>query len=214
MLRIGRALLLLVMAIPAGGYPVPASLSPTWELNIKFQDIRRIKISLPGEPTRTYWYMIYTVTNTSERDVMFNPELTLVTDDLDVYRAQFDVPPEMFDAIKEQYKNTYPWLEHPRDMIGKVRPGKDNARDSVAIWPDFSPRTSQFDVYVSGLSGEVAAVPNPLYVAGGADPNKGPKEFVLRKTLQIKYTLPGDAASRERVMPIRSGQPAMDWVMR
>lgn len=266
-------LLSLLISVPALAYPKPSLGPVSWELKFQFQDIQRINIVVPGEPARAYWYMIYTITNDidNDRDVMFYPEFSLVTDELKVFQAGLGVPPEVFQAIKRRYKNTYPWLEHPRDLIGKIRRGQDNARDSVAIWPDFDPRTSKFAVFVAGLSGEQVTVGNPLSamaveikpmpkargkielkkkpktaarkkkllarlfgrsksggsvavakpaktapkqvpVAGAA--GRQPKEFVLRKTLRIQYTLPADPASRDRVHPIRSGRPPVTWVMR
>jgi hypothetical protein len=158
--------------------------------------------------------MIYTVTNNTGRDVGFYPEFTLVTDNLQVLPAMVNVEPEVFSAIKNEYKTTYPWLEHPSKVIGKLLQGKDNARDSVVIWPDFNEKATTIDVYIGGLAGECTSVPNPLYVEGKSDPKKVPPCFVVRKTLQIQYALPTDPANRTRVSPSRKGPSAVEWVMR
>jgi len=196
------------------GFPKPSPVPVDWELNFKFQDLKRIRVSVPGQRERIYWYMVYTVTNNSGQDVVFHPEFTLVTNTLAVLPAMVDVEPEVFSAIKREYKATYPWLEHPSKVIGKLLQGKDNARDSVAIWPDFDRKATTIDVFVGGLGGEIVAVPNPLFVGGKSNPQKVPPEFVLRKTLQIHYALPTDPASRNMTSPSRLGQNAVEWVMR
>ena len=214
MYRTGLAVIWLLVGSTAWGYPKPAVVPSSWELQFDFQSVRRIKIDLPGQGAKTYWYMIYTVTNETGQDVVFHADFTLVTDDLRVMHAGVDVPPAVFKAIKQEYRNTYPWLEHPRDLVGKLGQGKDNARDSVAIWPDFSPYTSQFTIFVSGLSGEAVEVPNPIFVPGTSDPTQVPAKFVLRKTLRIQYRVPTDATRRNLVEASPQGRPAMDWVMR
>jgi len=212
---IGLALATIVVGTGISfGFPKPSPVPMDWELNFKFQDLKRIKITVPGQKERTYWYMIYSVTNNTGQDVMFYPEITLVTDDLKVIPGMVDVDPEVFNAIKKQYKATYPWLEHPSKVIGKLLQGKDNTRDSVVIWPDFDVKASSIDVFVGGLSGEMLSVPNPMFVAGKSDPNKVPEVFVLRKTLVIHFALPTDPANRERINPSRKGQEPVEWVMR
>ncbi len=93
----------------------------------------------------------------------------------------------------------------------------------MAVFREMDVRVSRFTIYVSGLSGERMTKRNPLYVAARAGSGKkaaagtgdageeNPKYFVLRKTLALPYTLPGDARTR------RSATPAlgrMTWVMR
>jgi len=212
---IGLALATIVVGTGISfGFPKPSPVPMDWELNFKFQDLKRIKVTVPGQKERTYWYMIYSVTNNTGQDVMFYPEFTLVTDKLQVVPGMVDVEPEVFNAIKKQYKATYPWLEHPSKVIGKLLQGKDNTRDSVMIWPDFDVKASSVDVFIGGLSGEMLSVPNPTFVAGKSDPNKVPEVFVLRKTLVIHFALPTDPANRERISPSRKGQEPVEWVMR
>ncbi len=207
-------LLVAIFASSVLAVPKPSPVPVSWQLDIKFQDIKRIRVNIPGEGEKTFWYMIYTITNNTGRDITFNPEFALVTDTFEVIPAQIHVAPEVFTAIKNKYKATYPWLENPLKIIGKILQGKDNARDSVAIWPDFDPKASRFDIYIGGLSGEIIAVPNPLFVKGKSDPKKVPPYFVLQKTMTIHYTLPTDPANRERAQAIRTGQPDIEWVMR
>jgi hypothetical protein len=211
---ISFALFLAMFAGTSMGVPKPSPVPVDWELDIKFQDLNRITVTIPGEKPKMYWYMVYTVTNNTGQDVVFHPEFSLVTDTLEVLKAMVDVDPEVITAIKNEYKQTYPWLEHPSKVIGKLLQGKDNARDSVAVWPDFDPKARNISIFVGGLAGEIMAVPNPLFVKGKSDPLKEPKVFVLRKTLEINYSLPTDTKNRSRTLPFRITTTLFDWVMR
>ncbi len=204
---------LLVISSSVMGFPKPAPVPLAWELDFQFENIKRIKVDLPGDGIKTYWYLIYTAQNETGRDVVFHPEITLVTDSFKALPSGVNVPPEVFKAIKGRHRNVYPWLEHPRELVGKLRQGEDNARDSVAIWPDFNPLTVGFDVLVSGLSGEAVEVANPLFTKG-ADPKKVKPKFVLRKTFRMKFRLPTDPSRREKVEAELGGRPAFDWIMR
>ncbi len=212
MRRLIVGVLVMLMSVPVLGYPKPNPVPLSWQLDFRFENIRRIDVELPGEGVQTFWYMIYTVTNNSDQDVVFHPEFTIVTDDLDVVKAGVDVPPEVYKKIRKQYENTYPWLEHPREIVGRIGQGRDNARDSVAIWCDFGALTTEFTVFVGGLSGEAVEVPNPAY--DGKKGSQAQEYFVLRKTRRIRYTLPAAPAKRDEGSAKLSGHPAVDWVMR
>jgi len=205
--------------------PKAAATSQAWQLEFRFEDPKRLVVRLPGEDKpRVYWYMLYKVINNSGRDVQFLPTFEIVTDTLKVVRAEPGVDPTIFKAIKRMYAKTRPLLLEPLDAVGKLLQGEDNAKESVAIWPDFSPRSGRFSVFIAGLSGQTVAVANPSY-----DPTRpeyevrklpngqqlkilvNPRRFVLRKTLRIPYTLPGDRQTRHEATCVR-GQ--VEWLMR
>ncbi len=192
-------------------FPIPHPVPQSWELDFKYQPLKRITVNIPGEGQKTFWYMIYTITNNTNETIYFKPRFTIVTDKLDIIQAQINVDPIVFKKIKKLYKPTYPWLEHPVKIIGKILQGKDNARDSVAIWPDFGPNIKTFDLYIAGLSGEAVKIPNPLYIKGKSNPKKTPAFFVLRKTLKIHYIIPTDPKSKSRINAIKK---STEWVMR
>ena len=55
---------------PVGTGPEPSPNPISWELQLKFLDPQRIKVQLPGQSRpEIYWYMVYTVTNTTDRTV-------------------------------------------------------------------------------------------------------------------------------------------------
>lgn len=204
-----------------GTGPEPAPRRVSWELDFKFHDPQRIEVRLPdrAEP-EVYWYMLYTVTNHTERTQFFCPTFQLVTEDLEVIDTDKGVSKLVFDAIRERHRRTHKYLVHPTKAIGELLRGDDHARESVAIWRGVDLSASSFTIYVSGLSGETRFVPNPGYDPGrpetevseaGIERVVNPRHFALRKTLAIRYNLPGSASGRATAAPERVG---VRWVMR
>ncbi len=222
--------ILALAAIPglagkAAAAPQPSIAPKSWQLEFEFEDPRRISVQIPGEKVpRTYWYMLYTVSNNSGRDVQFLPRLEIVTDKLRVVETDAAADPAVFAAIKKLHLRDHPFLLEPLEVMGKLLQGADNAKDSVAIWQDFTGDARQFTVFVGGLSGESVMLPNPAYdsakpefitkdLPGGTKTQVpvNPKRFVLYKTLSVAYNLPGDNEARKQAEPIRQ---KVEWLMR
>jgi hypothetical protein len=202
--------------------PSPRPIS--WELEFRFLDPRRIEVKGPDGRNEVYWYVVYTVTNTSPRSQRFYPMFQIVTEDLKVFDTDIGISPLVFETIREQHKITHKYLVHPTQAIGALLSGADNARESVAVWRDIDLTINSFKLYVAGLSGETRSVPNPRYDPkrpeketvkgpGGAETERvvNPKYFTLRKTLEISYALPGSPLARPGVLPERG---AVRWIMR
>jgi hypothetical protein len=223
---------LLAVAAQSGGQPWAVGEGPepsptpiSWEFEFRFADLRRITVQTAGASgPQDYWYLLYTAVNTSPRTQRFYPEFEAVTDDLRVVGADIGISPIVFDAIRERHRVTHPYLVHPTEAIGELKSGEDNARESVAIWRADDLAVNNFTIYVAGLSGESRLVPNPVY-----DPQRpetttvtgvngrarevvvNPRLFTLRKTLAIRYKLPGSDEALRRAEPVRVG---VEWVMR
>ncbi len=244
MKRLRLCQLILCAAISLGlGYsalatPEPNPIPAAWELNLDPSPVMRIQVDT-GRGTRTYWYMLYTVTNQTAQDIDFHPEIVRVNEieselAVDKVSEQPDQAPmvsvdpaivgldnRVYQAIAKRHARTHPFLVTPVYAIGRLLQGKDNARTSVAVFPDLDARVSKFTIYFGGLSGEKLTRPNPSYDSarkvsgtetnghGGSEVN--PKIFVLRKTLAIPYTLPGDVRTRPNAQPVLG---RMSWVMR
>lgn len=216
--------------------PEPSPAPVAWELNFKPSQLERITAPDRSGRQRTYWYLIYRVINNTGQDVDFLPAIERVSEiDSEIPADQAEknpqaasqilvdpaitgIDPSVFRAIKQRHARTYPLLVSPVDVIGRIRQGIDNSRDSVAVFPELDPRVSRFTIYVGGLSGERITRPNPMYrkPAGEArtlsaeDPKNLPV-FVLQKTLALPYSLPGDVNTRRYATP-ELGRPT--WVMR
>ena len=180
-------------------YPKPKPFPASWELKFKHSRPKRIVIETPGRKDPVaYWYMPYTVTNTTGQERMFLPSFLLVTNDGKVVKSDQNLPPKVFDKIKEREANRF--MEPAWKVAGLLRQGPDQAKDGVAIWPEPSPEMGKFSIFVSGLSGETARVKD----AQG-------KEQILFKTLQLNYIIRGD--------DVYPGEDAVnenpsEWVMR
>lgn len=211
--------------VDVGSGPEPSPNPISWELEFTFLDPQRIEVQLPGRQTpEVYWYVVYTVTNTSGRSQRFFPMFQIVTEDLQVFDTDTGISALVFDAIRERHRITHKYLVHPTKAIGALLAGADNARESVAIWRQVDLSLNDFKVYVAGLSGETDFIRNPVYDPGKPETREvgwlagqpreqvvNPKYFTLRKTLEIPYTLPGSPAARPAAVPQR-GQ--VRWIMR
>lgn len=231
--------LVVVFGVVAVAQAVPEpSPSPTsWELSLEPSAPTRISVDLGAGP-KVYWYMVYTVTNNTGVDVDFQPEIVRVNEiesevpadkaaampdkasKISVDPAIVGVHPKVYDAIKRRHAKTHPFLVEPVKAITRLLQGRDNAVTSVAVFPDLDPKVSKFTIFFAGLSGERIIKPNPAYDAkkpsGGAkagddDEESNPRNFVLRKTLAMPFTLPGDERTRRAATP-KLGR--MNWVMR
>lgn len=192
--------------------PQPSLVPKSWELEIDFYDPARIEVTLPGESKpAVFWYVLYTVTNRTGRDVSFYPQFELVTDTLDVVRGGDGVSLRVYDAIRERHGKLHPFMVEPLEVSGRLLQGKENSRTSAAIFRDFNRDASRFTLFMAGLSGEVVRVPNPAFDSARPADEQNPQFFTLRKTLAIKYDLPGDLGTRESSVPIRTNR---EWVMR
>lgn len=192
--------------------PTPEIAPRHWELDFDFEDLRRIDVVLPGDRrSTTFWYMLYTVTNNSGEDVDFYPSFELVTNSMQVVVGGDHISPTVYDSIAALHRKLYPFFRDPTQVTGKLLQGPDNARTSAVVFRDFGPDASTFAVYVGGLSGEIVSVPNPVYDPDEEESADNPRFFALRKTLAIKYDLPGDLRTRRDAPPMRR---KIDWVMR
>jgi hypothetical protein len=208
--------------------PEPSPTRVTWELQLEPTAPTRILVDT-DHGQRAYWYMLYTVTNNTPQDIDFHPEIVRVSEiasevpedqaeakadkaaKLTVEPSLVGVHPKIFQAIKTLHAKTHPFLVEPVKAISKLKQGRDNALTSVAVFPELDPRVGKFTIYVGGLSGESVTKNNPMYDAKKPTSDDNQAVFVLRKTLAIPYTLPGDERTRKTAEPALG---RMEWVMR
>ena len=233
-------LVVLASAEAVRAQPEPSPSPVAWELKFEPTPPMRIQVDV-GKGPQTYWYILYSVTNDTGKDIDFYPEITRVSEieteatveqakkqpavapHLAVDPALVGLHSKVFKAIQERHAKTHPFLKPPVEAISRLLQGRDNALTSVMVFSDLDPRVSKFTLYITGLSGEIQAKPNPGYDPkrpSGPEIKPGvpttqkddnPKFFVLRKTLAMPYTLPGDAKTRKTAEP-KLGK--RDWVMR
>ncbi|MGA2265630.1 MAG: hypothetical protein ABSH10_04275 [Phycisphaerae bacterium] len=207
-----------LIALAAQGWtaPKPAEIPRYWQIDITFGDILPIQVKLPTEAApRTFWYLRYKVTNNTGQDRIFVPEFLLYTDSGQVLRAWHQVPSSVFEEIKKTYND--PLLEDLSGTTGSLLQGAENAKEGVAIWTDFDPNASAFDVFVSGLSGETEEfqLPKPIHVtetdAAGKKVEVVKTTILLAKTLERHYAVAGEPAARSAATVHFLDE---EWVMR
>jgi hypothetical protein len=197
---------------PAAAEPKPSAAPTSWQLELEFHDPERISVTHPGDdqPT-TYWYLLYSVTNNTGREIGFYPSFDLVTDTLKLVEGGSGVHPAVYRVIQERYAKLYPFFVPPLEAYGTLQQGADYKRTSVVVFRDFDPEASSFTLFVGGLSGETTRLPNPKFDADSPESDNNVQFFVLRKTLAVHYELPGDPRSRILAKPTRVKR---EWVMR
>lgn len=169
-----------VSSLAQADYPQPSPYLKTWQLDFDHGKPKRVVVQASAmSAPKAYWYMTYTVTNHTDREQLFMPTFDLVTQDGKIVHSDTNIPKTVFDVIKKREGMRF--LQTAAQIAGELRIGDDQAKDGVAIWPEPSPRMGHFQIYVSGLSGEIAII-------------KGPdgKDQILRKTLQLNYLIRGD----------------------
>ena len=213
-----RATVMMVCALGLGmasadsGAPKTDLVTSSWQLDLEFHDPQRITLVLPGDDqATTFWYLLYRVTNNTRREVQFYPSFRLLTDTLMVVEGGDMISPTVYDAIALRHGKEYPFFVPPWKVTGPLLQGRENARTSAVVFRQFDREASAFTIYISGLSGEVRRVRNPGFLTNEAESEQNPRVFLFRRTLAIRYDLPGDPGTQALAVPIRRSR---EWVMR
>ncbi len=211
--------ILIVCLLPTGeSYtaPTPSEAPIDWELTFEYRDLQCVQLHVPGEPKRRlFWYLRYQVTNQTGKDEIYIPSFSLYTETGQLIPAGQNVSIFVFDHIKNLLND--PFLKNVSAMTGKLLEGKDNAKDSIAVFQDFDPAAGTVDLFVGGLSGETTEIelPRPVRVlemdTTGDIKEVVKEKIVLSKTLQLRYSIPGEAAARLHA-PVAMKEKK--WIMR
>ena len=174
-------------------YPKPAVVpaASNWNIDVEYSKPFQMSTALPGDrygaPRRRFWYMIVTVTNNTGRDVPFYPACNLVTDTFKIIPAGKGTMKIVFDKIKRLQQGRYPFLEQLEHVGNRLLQGEDNAKDIAVIWSDFDVAAKEVGICIAGLSNETVAIDHPIK----KDKNGKPEKVLLRKTLQLSYSIGG-----------------------
>jgi hypothetical protein len=178
-----------------------------WTVEVRFEQPQQIVLPWGGNGPARYWYTIFTLTNRTGQDVDFYPRCELMTDTFRIVPAGMNVPPVVFERIKERHQSRYPFLESLVNVKNRILQGEDNATDIAVIWRDFDTHAESFKIFLTGLSNETAVISHPVALDAMGQPVK----VYLRKTLELDYAFRGDPALRDSVEVVYKGK---DWVMR
>lgn len=195
------------------GYPKPAIVpgASDWNVDVEYSRPFQISMNLPGDrygtPPHRFWYMIVTVTNNTGRDVPFYPACNLITDTFKVIPAGKGTMKVVFDKIKRLQQGRYPFLEQLGYVGNRLLQGEDNSKDIAIIWPDFDVKAKNVELCIAGLSNETVAIDHPIK----KDKNGRPEKVLLRKTLQLSYSIGGARKFRSQsALKFKS----QNWILR
>ena len=169
-------------AAPAASSPAPATASPVdWEIDFMPGDLR---LYIDPADGRYYWYFTYTVTNRTERDIVFAPRIELFLDSGEILRSGRGVSTRVVEQLKRLLGD--PLLEDQNRIIGDLRVGRENARTGIAVWPAEDQDVTELTLFFQGLSSDRVDV---------AHPETG-KKVPLYRTLRREYVVSGDPEAR------------------
>ena len=181
------------------GYPRPGPSPRSWQLEFKYGPMKMVRVSRLGGKLETFWYLPYTVTNNTGRDVSFYPRCFLFTDTGQLVKAMTDVDALAYPDITKLLGRQL--LEEEVLVRGRLLQGEENARESVIIIKDFDAKAASFKLFIAGISGEQVHVTDPM----------SGKKYPLDKTLQLTYGLGGERmGNMEMTAQLRDEE----WVMR
>ena len=206
----GTLVILAVMACVCVAAPKPAIVPgpADWTVDVTFEHLQQIMLRLSGEKkARRFWYTIITLTNKTNHDVDFYPQCELMTDTFQIIPAGKGTPAAVFEQIKRRHQGGYPFLKSLEKTGNRILQGRDNTEDIAIIWPDFDAKAKNIKLFIAGLSNETVAIDHPV----AKDATGKPVKVYLRKTLELSYTLGGDATFRSDAKLIYEGKR---WIMR
>jgi len=178
------------------GPPQPSPFPVRWELDF---DAGPLRLYLDPAEQTAWWYFTYQITNRTQRDRVWAPDLVLYTDAGEILDSGDAVPTRITEAIRGLLGDEL--LETQSEIIGDLLQGPEHARDGLAVWPAGDLAVNELTLFVGGISGETARVRHP----------RTGQQFILRKTLQRDYLVPGAADTRLN-QPIELVEER--WVMR
>lgn len=171
----------LTPASPAAA-PEPRPIAINWEFTFEPGPLRLAWVD-SGDGASPYFYFTYKITNFWGNDLLFAPDVLLVTSDAEVLRSGRDVPGAVTEEIMRRLDN--PLIESQIDIVSTVLDGPEHAREGLLVWPATDLDVDEVTVFFAGLSGEFES-----YVTGrGTD---DPHRYSLRKTLMLRYATPGE----------------------
>ncbi|MCC6284935.1 MAG: hypothetical protein IT439_06470 [Phycisphaerales bacterium] len=168
-------------ALPA---PEPSPVPRSWQLDVRPSDLNVVILDHADGTTGAYYYLTYTVTNTTGKDQFFAPMFELVTDQGEVMLSGRNVPPEATREMLRRLRREF--LEDQISMIGQVLQGPENAREGLVMWPVGNTQVKDINVYLFGFSGETRTIQLRNFDAGTVE------DVVLRKSLMLRHSVPGD----------------------
>jgi hypothetical protein len=210
--NLGVFLLLLGITAPTGCQPAqqgfnerkadrktsPEDRPGIWMLDFYFKDPRVLKVKVPGVGERLVWYLWYQVSNNTGDPRVFLPRFVWVSHDTDKVCNDKVLPAaqekiasvedtDRVQNIKNSQSIAYEPIPVSREFDDKgQRIAFPKLVTGVAMWDDIDPKSTQFSIFVYGLSDGFTRVDGP-----------DGKEIIRQKVLQLKFKRLGDEFKQE-----------------
>jgi len=181
--------------------PEPSPVATTWEFTFDLGPLRLAWVDT-DQGSKPYFFLTYHITNYSGSDLLFAPNVSLMTDNITVLKSGSNVPTDVTNEIINRLDN--PLIESQINVVSTVLQGPEHARDGVLIWPAEQLDVDEVKVFFAGLSGEFES-----YVVDRDGDN--PRRYSLRKTLMLRFVTPGEF-SEQGARPFELAEKL--WVMR
>jgi hypothetical protein len=169
-------------------YPKATNHTDRWQLTFETTGLRFFRDFRTGQG---YWVLVYEVTNETDKHQRWVPSFTLVTDQGEVLDAGNNVPRRIQTSILDTFGD--PLLEMQSEVSGALLRGEENASSGLVVWKAGREDVRALQVFVSGVSGDIAKAKNPL--TG--------EEVVLHRDLQLTWSVPGTVVGDLRPLPRR-----------
>src|SRR5262245_7390846 len=209
---IGIFLLLVGATAPVGGQPPskgfnerkadrktsPEDRTGIWMLDFYFKDPRVVKVKIPGRGERLVWYLWYQVSNNTGDPRRFLPTFVWVCHDTDKVSVDQVLPAaqekiigiedaDRVQGIKNSQSIAYEDIPLSKEFDDKgQRIAFPQLVTGVATWDDIDPKSTQFSIFVYGLSDGFTQVDGP-----------DGKPIYRQKALQLKFRRLGDEFKQE-----------------
>jgi hypothetical protein len=171
------------MGVSMGMGPEPDPIPRKWELTVEPGPLRYASVD-DGNGPKGYFYLTYTVTNTSGKDMLFTPSFEMCNDKGEVVRSGREVPAAVTKAILDSLNSEL--IQDQISIVGMLLQGEGNAKDGLVVFPATTLRFSQMEVYGAGFSGETKTIDQMDAKTGK------PVRITLRKTLMLRYQPTGE----------------------
>jgi hypothetical protein len=178
-----------------------------WTLSLNYRTPRFIMVDIPGKGRRLVWYMRYYIINNSGKPRHVIPKFTLVTDKGDVFEDIILPSAQRAVVLREDpTKPLHNSVTIAKDQI-PVTPTEGSPLEihGVAFWEGGEKLMSakSFEIFVTGLSNGYVKVEGE---------QKADDPEMLRKTLRLPFTKPGDIFNPDAKEIRISGSPS--WIYR
>lgn len=168
-----------------------------WVLDFHFKNPRVMAIDVPGRGRKNVWYLWYQVSNQTGEKRPFVPDFIWVCQDENTAHHDQVLPFAQGEIRRVEdpdnllgMKNSVTMTQEPIPVSEEFKDGEriafPKSVTGVAMWDDINPRSTQFSIFVFGLSDGWAVVDGP-----------DGRPIVRRKALQLKFRRLGDEFTKD-----------------